>query len=697
MNRRVLPLIIGSLLLPLGCGGNDDPTGPTGSSFSTLSVTTASLPNALPSLAYSETLVATGGDGSYTWALSGGTLLPTGLSLATNGAIMGTPTGASSTFTVEATSGDGQTATQQLTITINVAITTTSLPNALPTVAYSETLAATGGDSDYTWSVTVGSLPTGLSLATSTGLISGAATGASSTFTVQVASGDGQTATQTFSITVGLAVTTTSLPNAAPSVAYSETLAATGGDSDYTWSVTVGSLPTGLSLATNGAITGTPTGASSTFTVEATSGDGQTATQQLTITINATVAITTASLPDGVENVDYGTETLTATGGDGSYTWAPASGSGPLPTGLSLATNGDVSGKPTVVGSSVFTVEVTSGDGQTSQQGVSVTVNQLVLEPSELCSDNPATAIPTFEDSRLEALIRWALSIGSQDALTCNLLSSITELNAWNAGQLGRRISLVGIQNLTGLANFSVGGWGGGITDISALSGLTSLTSLDLSGPFGGVGTVSDFSWLSGLTSLTELGLGGNIPDISVLSGLTSLTILRLQHTAITDISALSGLTSLRSLTLRDNPISDISALSGLTSLTGLDLFGNSISDISALSGLTSLTGLNLDFNSITDISALSGLTSLMRLRLHRNVTKIGIDRAQLTDISALSGLTSLTFLDLSDNSITDIQPLLDNTGLGAGDLVYLGYNLVSCADVAALQAKGVSVSSDCP
>ena len=50
MNRRVLPLIIGSLLLPLGCGGNDEPTGPTGPSFSTLSVTTASLPNAVPTV-----------------------------------------------------------------------------------------------------------------------------------------------------------------------------------------------------------------------------------------------------------------------------------------------------------------------------------------------------------------------------------------------------------------------------------------------------------------------------------------------------------------------------------------------------------------------------------------------------------------------------------------------------------------------
>ena len=515
MNRRVLPLIIGSLLLPLGCG-NDEPTGP---SFSTLAVTTGSLPNAAPSVAYSETLAATGGDSDYTWSVTVGSL-PMGLSLATNGAITGTPTGASSTFTVEATSGDGQTATQQLTITINVAITTTSLPNAAPSVAYSETLAATGGDSDYTWSVTVGSLPMGLSLATN-GAITGTPTGASSTFTVEATSGDGQTATQQLTITINVAITTTSLPNAAPSVAYSETLAATGGDSDYTWSVTVGSLPMGLSLATNGAITGTPTGASSTFTVEATSGDGQTATQQLTITINATVAITTASLPDGVENVDYGTETLTATGGDGSYTWAPASGSGPLPTGLSLATNGDVSGKPTVVGSSVFTVEVTSGDGQTSQQGLSVTVNQLVLEPSELCSDNPATAIATFEDSRLERWIRFALSIGPQDALTCNLLSSITELDVDNSGQPGREISLVGIQNLTSLADLFVIGWRGGITDMSALSGLTSLTSLNLT-----FNKISDISALSGLTNLTFLDLSANlITDIQPLLDNTGLGV----------------------------------------------------------------------------------------------------------------------------------------------------------------------------
>ena len=588
MNRRVLPLIIGSLLLPQGCGGNDEPTGP---SFSTLSVTTTSLPNAAPSVAYSETLAATGGDSDYTWSVTVGSL-PTGLSLATNGAITGTPTGASSTFTVEATSGDGQTATQQLTITINVAITTTSLPNAAETLAYSETLEAIGGDGSYTWSLTVGSLPTGLSLNTST--------------------------------------------------------------SD---------------------ITGTPTGARSTFTVQVESGDGQTATQELRITVDP------------------------------------------------------------------------------------------------YCSVQPASAIPTFEDWLLEKAIRSALSIGFQDALTCNLLSSMTELNATNQRSPHAGIaSLVGIQNLTGLANLSLS-YNEIITDISVLSGLTSLTNLSLGG-----NNIRDISALSGLTSLTYLSLGENeiITDISVLSGLTGLTDLRLHVNSITDISALSGLTSLTSLSLSTNSITDISALSGLTILTFLSLGGNSFTDISALSGLTSLTELHLGGNSITDISALSGLPSLTSLWLYVNsitdisalsgltsltflglstnsitdisaltsltelglggnsitdvstlsglagLTSLGLYDNSITDISALSGLTSLTFLYLFGNSITDIsalsgptslgyvslinnpdlsniQPLLDNTGLGAGDRVLLSGTMVSCADVAALQAKGVRVFSDCP
>ena len=57
-----------------------------------------------------------------------------------------------------------------------------------------------------------------------------------------------------------------------------------------------------------------------------------------------------------------------------------------------------------------------------------------------------------------------------------------------------------------------------------------------------------------------------------------------------------------------------------------------------------------------------------------------------------------LTYLDLESNpGLSDIQPLLDNTGLGSGDEVRLRSTAVGCADVTALEANGVTVLSDCP
>ncbi len=176
------------------------------------------------------------------------------------------------------------------------------------------------------------------------------------------------------------------------------------------------------------------------------------------------------------------------------------------------------------------------------------------------------------------------------------------------------------------------------------------------------------------------------------ISGLTSIDAVFSSEDRFDRIASLVGiqnLTSLEFLFLWDNSITDITALSGLTSLTQLTLASNSISDISALSGLTSLRVLLLNHNSITDIGPLSGLTSLRQLELASN---------SITDISALSGLTSLEYLILDNNpNLTDIQPLLDNTGLGTGDDVDLRSTNVSCTDVAALEAKGVPVDSDCP
>ncbi|MFW5471882.1 beta strand repeat-containing protein [Knoellia sp. CPCC 206450] len=197
-------------------------------------------------------------------------------------------------------------------------VTTTSLVGATVGSAYSQTLAASGGATPYTWSLASGTLPAGLALAPSTGLISGTPTTAETkTFTVQVKDAGGLTATKSLTITVspappGPQITTTTLTNATVGSGYDVAITATGGTTPYTWSVTSGTLPTGLSLgASTGRITGTPTSTgTSFFTVQVRDATAKVDAQPLSIivdpvgsgTIKGTVTDTSAT-PKALTNV----------------------------------------------------------------------------------------------------------------------------------------------------------------------------------------------------------------------------------------------------------------------------------------------------------------------------------------------------------------------------------------------------------
>ena len=347
-------------------------------------ITTTSLPAGTFNVAYNQTLGVTGGIAPLTWGvISGG--LPDGLSLNTStGQISGTPTSTGTFgFTVQVSDAIPQSDTQVLSITINPppppSITgPSSLSTGTVNQPYPNTqLTATGGATPYTWSVSP-ALPNGLMLDPNTGIISGTPLSGSNgtyspTFTVTDSTfPTHETGTMLYSLTINanvtpVTITTPSpLPNGTVCSAYSQLLAASGGTTPYTWSLNSGSqaLPAGLSLdASSGAITGTPTTTgptSPTFkVVDSTVPNQQSTTKQLSITIgpDATLQITTTSLPDGTTTTLY-SQPVIATGGCSPLTWSILSG-GSLPPGLTLdQTTGLISGTPTATGLYNFTVEV---------------------------------------------------------------------------------------------------------------------------------------------------------------------------------------------------------------------------------------------------------------------------------------------------------------------------------------------------
>ena len=239
---------------------------------------TASLPSGTTNTAYAANLSAGGGVPPYSWSVASGNV-PPGLVLNNAGTLSGTPSSAGSfSFTAQVTALAHPTEVASVVVSVTVVdplqVTTTSLPNSSVGVSYSAALAATGGFPAYTWSITQGNLPSGLTLNAATGVISGTLTVAGSS-SVGVSVSDSQrpshTANAVLTVTIApaLQITTTSLPNSSPGLFYSATMAATGGVPAYTWSIAQGSLPSGLTLnATGGVISGAPTGGgTSNFTV----------------------------------------------------------------------------------------------------------------------------------------------------------------------------------------------------------------------------------------------------------------------------------------------------------------------------------------------------------------------------------------------------------------------------------------------
>ncbi len=322
-------------------------------------ITTSILASRLIGSSFLQQLAAQGGTAPYRFVVSAGAL-PSGLALSTGGALSGTPTSAgTSQFTVQLSDANILTATKVFTLATGSApvISTASVlaPGNVGS-SYSTALAASAGTAPYTWALNSGALPEGVTLSEA-GVLSGIPTSVTtSNFTLRLQDALGFTDTRAFSVRMSdLSIATSSLLTSVRNVAFNQTLVGQGGTAPYTWALSAGALPPGLSLSSLGVLSGTPTltANASTFTVRLTDNTGFVVTKQFTLPVSPIF------LAPVIQPIVFPTLTI---GANFSYTVTALNYPRTfvmtgLPLGLTFApATGVISGRPLVSG--LYNVQV---------------------------------------------------------------------------------------------------------------------------------------------------------------------------------------------------------------------------------------------------------------------------------------------------------------------------------------------------
>lgn len=335
-------------------------------SSSTLAFSTGALSNAQVGVLYSNQIVASGGVAPRRFYHTAGFIAP-GITLSTNGWLTGTPTGGSGNFTATVTDANGCSVSRTYDLTVSIGpsvivFTNPTLQAVSVGTPVTQKLGATGGTGTLTYSIVEGALPTGLTLSSSGELTGTATASGTATFTVQARDTAGKTARQQYTLNVNCTnlspISPTTLAPLSLGVATSQQLSA--GNGQRTFTLSGGTMPTGLNLSSGGLLGGTPTVSGTfIFTVSASAqGQCQPVSRTYTATVTcASVSITPTTLPNGQVGTIYSNQ-LTATGGAAPYVFALDAGT--LPGGLALGADGLLTGTPTNEASDgvVFRVKV---------------------------------------------------------------------------------------------------------------------------------------------------------------------------------------------------------------------------------------------------------------------------------------------------------------------------------------------------
>ncbi|WP_232245825.1 MULTISPECIES: IPTL-CTERM sorting domain-containing protein [Delftia] len=313
-----------------------------------------------------------------------------GTATASGTSITYTPTAGysgSDSFTYTATNTSGTSSPATITITVKpptIVFTPTSLPNGTVGSSYSTTVSASGGMAPYSYTITAGTLPIGLSLNTSTGVISNTPYSSGTTdLTITATDTNGATGSRAYTFTINAQAPVAgavSATVAANSSANPITLNLSGGAAT---SVAIASAAShGTATASGTSITYTPTAGYSgpdSFTYTATNATGTSSAATVSINVSApTLAVAPASLNAGLQGTTY-SATVSASGGTAPYSYTISSGS--LPAGLTLNTStGNISGILSASGTSSFTVTATDANGAKGSRAYSVAVTAPVAE-----------------------------------------------------------------------------------------------------------------------------------------------------------------------------------------------------------------------------------------------------------------------------------------------------------------------------
>jgi hypothetical protein len=382
------------------------------------------LPPADTSYAYNQIITATGGVGPYTHLtvgnFQGGTTGLTAAEITPSPAlgevtVSGTPSATgTATFNVTVTDSTGASVTQGYTITVDppLAVGPATLQPVTAGASTNQTITISGGGLPYS-QITITAFSaggTGLTAAniipsSTTVQVSGTPSAAgTASFTVNFTDAAGVSLSQQYTLTVspGLVVSPSPLPQATAGTTYNQTLTVTGGTGGYS-SLTVTNFSAGTTGLTSSAfttnaaagtvvVTGTPAAAgTATFTVSVKDSTGAVLQQTETLTVNPALSITPPQLPQGVASMAY-KQTLTVSGGTPAYAALTVTNFSAGTTGLILgdfttspaAGTVAISGTPTAAGTATFTVNVTDAAGATLTKNYSITVTatSLALNPA---------------------------------------------------------------------------------------------------------------------------------------------------------------------------------------------------------------------------------------------------------------------------------------------------------------------------